>query len=165
MFEEGIRLLLDRRSIRRFQQRQVPKELIKKAIDIARHAPSAKNLQPWQFIVVYNREKIAEMGRAGGGASPLLGAPVAIAVVVDPQASPITYLIDGAILSTYLWLALHALGLGAVWINSLRYDTYYDILGIDRDKVIVSVFAVGYPAERPPPRPRKDLDEIVRFLE
>lgn len=165
MYEEGIRLLLDRRSIRKFQQKPVPKKLIEKAIDIARHAPSAKNLQPWQFIVVYNREKIVEMSKAGRGASPLSRAPVAIAVVADPQTSPITYLVDGAIASTYLWLALHALGLGAVWINSLRYDTYYDILGVDRDKVIVSVFAVGYPAEQPSTRPRKDLDEIIRFLE
>ena len=165
VLEEGIRLLLERRSIRRFQPKPVPKQLIMRALDIARHAPSAKNRQPWTFIVVYDREKIEKMASAGRGASPLKEAPVAVAVVADPLTSPMTFLLDGSIASTYLWLALHAVGLGAVWVNSLRYDEYHDILGVPRDKVIVSVFAVGFPAEQPPMRNRKPLDGIVKFLE
>ncbi len=154
--------LISRRSVRVFEERDVPIEMVLKAIDIARYAPSAKNSQPWAFIIVRERDKIEKLANIHAGATPLQRAPLAIVVLADMRASPVSYLIDGAIAATYLWLALHCLGLGAVWIQTLRnIEEIRKLLDIPENWVPVAILAVGYPAERPSPKPRKSLDEIV----
>ncbi|WP_225876081.1 nitroreductase family protein [Infirmifilum lucidum] len=157
-------LLLTRRSIRAFQDREVPDELVVKAVDIARHAPSARNRQPWRVIAVRNRATLRELSQVAPGAKPLESAPLALAVVVKPELSPVSFMLDGAIFTTYLWLALHSLGLGAVWIQTLRQPRYAEILGIPPGEVLIAILAAGYPAESPPPRPRKSVEELLTWM-
>jgi len=161
--EEYIEFLVSRRSIRKFKPQKVPRELLFKIVDTARWAPSARNLQPWKFIVVTDKEVLKKLGSVSRAASPLLSAAAAIAVVVDPKTAPITYQVDGACAAMYVWLAAHALGLGAVWINSLKYEEMKDILGVPRDLVLPAVLAIGYPDESPHPKPRKPLEELVFY--
>ncbi|PLJ77495.1 nitroreductase family protein [Infirmifilum sp. SLHALR2] len=160
----AVDLLLSRRSIRVFQDRDVPEDLVRRAVEIARHAPSSRNRQPWRVIAVKDRRILKELAGVAPGARPLASAPLALCVVVRPEVSPTTFLLDSAIFTTYLWLALHALGLGAVWINTLRWPRYSEILAIPPDEVLVAALAVGYPAEHPPPRPRKSVEEILTWL-
>ena len=156
--------LLSRRSIRYFQEKQVPLETLLQALDIARYAPSAKNLQPWEFIIITNREKLRELSKIHIGAKPLERTNVAIVVLADKHASPISYLIDGAIVATYLWLALHCIGLGAVWIQTLRnIEDIRNILSIPENLIPIAILAIGYPAEKPVPKPRKDLRNLVHI--
>ncbi|MGC9107175.1 MAG: nitroreductase family protein [Infirmifilum sp.] len=157
-------LLLTRRSIRNFQEKDVPEELIVKAIDIARHAPSARNTQPWRVLIIRSRDLLDKLSRVAPGARPLLRAPLGIGVVVMPEESPLTFMIDGSIFTTYLWLALTSLGLGAVWINTLRWPQYAEILGIPEDEVLLAILAAGFPAESPAPRPRKKLEDLLTWL-
>jgi len=154
--------LLTRRSIRVFEEKEVPIDIVLKAIDIARYAPSAKNIQPWAFIIVKDRGILNKLAELHPGAAPLRRAPIAVVVLADSQASPVSYLVDGANAAMYLWLALHCLGLGAVWIQTLRnIDEIRKLLNIPENWVPVAIMAIGYPAERPSPKPRKDLSEIV----
>ncbi len=160
--EECVKPLLERRSIRRFEDREVPDELLLKAIDIARYAPSARNSQPWHFIIIKDRSKLEELSELHVGASPLKNARAAIVVLADMEASPHSYIADGAIAATYLWLALHCLGLGAVWIQTLRnVEEVRHAVGAPGNYVPVAILAIGYPAEKPSPKPRKGLKEIV----
>ncbi len=163
--EEYIDFLLSRRSIRKFKPDPVPRELLLKIVDIARWAPSAKNLQPWEFILVTDREKLRKLGEISPATRPLLNATAAIGIVADPKLAPVTYHVDGANATMYAWLAAHALGLGAVWINSLRYEEMKRILGVPDVKVLVAVLALGYPDEEPKPKPRKSLEELVHYEE
>ncbi len=162
--EAFLEFLRSRRSIRRFQGKEVPQDLLLKVLDTARWAPSSKNRQPWEFIVVRRKEILVKMSRLSPGARPLQGASAAVVVVVDPDKAPITHLIDGALVSLYIQLAAHAVGLGTVWIEALKIaDGLREILGIPEGLIPVSVIALGFPAESPPPRPRKSLQELLHF--
>lgn len=154
--------LVSRRSIRFFEDRDVPLELVLEVVDIARYAPSAKNTQPWRVIIVRDRGILDGLSRIHGGASPLKRAKLALVVLANRNESPTSYIVDASLFAMYLWLALHCKGLGAVWIQALRdIDTVRNILGVPEEYVPVGILAVGWPAEKPSPKPRKSVGEIV----
>lgn len=159
-----IQFLLTRRSIRRYLDKPVQRELLLKIIDVARYAPSAKNLQPWEYIIVEDRNILERLSKIHAGAKPLEKTSSAIVVVVDKEVSPTSYLVDGANTVMYLMLAAHAYGLGTVWIQTLRnIDEIRKILNIPENKIPVAIIAIGWPAEKPSPKPRKPLEELVHI--
>jgi len=159
--EELLEFIRSRRSIRRYKPDKVPIDLVKTIIDITRYAPSAGNRQPWVFIVVEGevKDKLAELHK---WAWPLKEAPLGILVACDEKTSPVTYHVDCANAAMYIMLAAHALGLGTVWLNTLRVvDEARKIVGLPENYVPIALLALGYPDEKPEPKPRKPLDEIL----
>lgn len=141
-------------------------DLVLKALDAARFAPSARNSQPWRFIVIDDPLIIRRLSSIHPGARPLESAPLAIAVICHVDESPTSYIADCANATTYLLLALHALGLGAVWIQALRNtEELREVLKAPSNSVPLAILAVGYPDESPEPKPRKPLEEIVYLNE
>ena len=164
--EMCIDVLLSRRSIRLFKEEDVPLDIVLKAIDVARYAPSAKNSQPWRFYVFKRRDVIERLSEIHSHALPLKKSKIAVVVTAIPSLSPTSYLIDAALAALYLWLALTCFGLGAVWIQALRnVDDIRSIVGIPEEEIPVAILAIGWPAESPPPRPRKKLEEVVKIVE
>lgn len=162
MEEMLLDFLKSRRSIRKFKQVQPPRDVILKALDVARYAPSAKNSQPWRFIIVDDPDLKNKLANIHVWAKPLHDAPLAIVVVCQIDESPSSYMLDCANATLYLLLALHALGLGAVWIQALRnIEEIKQILSIPSSAIPVAIIAVGIPDETPQPRPRRSLSEIV----
>ena len=161
-----IDFLLSRRSIRVFEDRDVPTDLLMKAVDVARYAPSARNSQPWRFYIVKKREIIEKLSEIHIGATPLKRAKAAIIVTSVPSESPTSHQVDAALAAMYLWLALHCLGLGAVWIQTLKsVEEIRKIVGIPEDQVPIAILAVGWPAEKPSAKPRKPLEQIAKVIE
>ena len=159
---ECLEALLTRRSIRVFLDKEVELDKILKAIDIARYAPSAKNSQPWRFIIITDRDKLEKLARLHGGASPLYSARLAVIVLANKYESPTSYLVDGSLAALYFWLALHCMGLGAVWIQTLRnVEEINELVDAPSEYVPVAIFAIGYPGEKPHAKPRRPLEEIV----
>ncbi|MCD6221987.1 nitroreductase family protein, partial [bacterium] len=111
--EEVIKLLKERRSIRKYQKKEVPEDIIEGIIDCARFAPSAMNIQPWEFIVITEeemRKKIADITDYG---KFIADAPLCIAVFCKDTKY---YLEDGSAATTYILLAAKAYGLGSCWV-------------------------------------------------
>jgi nitroreductase len=159
-----VKLLLTRRSIRRFRDEEVPWSLVEEVLDAARYAPSAVNSQPWKFVVVTDRALLDRLAGIHAGALPLRRAPLGIVVVCDKSRSPKSYMLDCANATMYIMLAAHAHGLGTVSIQAIGYqDAIREILGIPEDREPVAVLAVGWPAEQPQPRPRRPLSEILHI--
>jgi nitroreductase len=162
LLDDYLEFLKSRRSIRRFKRDPPPVEMILKAIDVARYAPSARNSQPWRFIVVNDpllKDRLAEIHP---WARPLKEAPVSVVVACHVDESPTSYMLDCANATIYLLLALHALGLGAVWIQALRnVEELRVLLNIPNNAIPVAVIAIGYPDEKPEPRPRRPMSEVV----
>lgn len=157
-----IEMLLSRRSIRRFKDEDVSIDLVLKAIDVARYAPSSKNSQPWRFIIINDKNLLDKLSRIHGNAMPLSQAKIGIVVLACPEESPTSYVVDASLAAIYLWLALHCLGLGAVWIQTLRnIDDIKRILNIKNNLVPIAIFAVGWPAERPKTRFRREVAKIT----
>ncbi len=139
----------DRRSIRRYQRKDVPDDKLAQVLEAGRWAPSAHNSQPRKFVVVRDEKTRRELAQTAVYGSFLAEAPVAIAVVIDPSLSnhPIE---DGAAATQNMLLAAHALGLASCWIGS--YGSGYEdrakrILGIPDDKRLLSLISLGYAAE------------------
>jgi nitroreductase len=157
-----IEFLLTRRSIRRYKKEPVSMELIKRILDVARFAPSAGNRQPWVFIVVADPEIKARLAKIHRWAYPLEEAPMGIVVACNKDTSPDSYMVDCANATMYIMLAAHALGLGTVWIQTLRnVEDIQKILNLPSSYIPVALLAIGYPDESPAPKPRKSLEEIA----
>jgi nitroreductase len=159
---EVLEAIKGRRSIRKYKKDPIPEDFIVKILDAGRWAPSASNRQPWSFMILKDREVRRRVAEATTYGKFLADAPLGIAVVVDPQASthPVE---DGAIASQNMLLAAHALGLGACWIGS--YNSFYEekiktILSIPKNKRLLSIISIGFPAESPT-KTRKELGQIV----
>ncbi|MCD6488479.1 MAG: nitroreductase family protein [Desulfurococcales archaeon] len=162
--EKCIELLLTRRSIRRFKDEEVSLDIVKKILDITRYAPSAKNRQPWEFIIVSDHSIKDKLSRIHLGARPLARAPLGLVVVCDNEIAPESYQVDCANAAMYIMLAAHALGLGTVWIQTLRNTReIQEILGLPPNKIPIAILAIGWPAENPAPKPRKTLKDLVHI--
>jgi len=161
-YSNCIDFLLSRRSIRKFQDREVSMEIIEKILDIARYAPSAKNRQPWIFIIVRDREIIDKLSNIHVSALPLRNAPSAIVVACNKLESPVSYQVDCANAAMYIMLAAHALGLGTVWIQTLRnIEQIQEILKLPQHIIPIAILAIGWPAEKPIAKPRKPLTDLI----
>jgi nitroreductase len=163
MHIEIIDMLKSRRSIRKYKATPVEDEKLNTVLEAARWAPSAGNRQPWEFVVAKDpstRRKIADVAPYGGF---IADAPVMIAVVVDPRKDPTHCVEDGAIATTHLMLAAHALDLGTCWVGvfgSAYEDDAKRVLGVPPNLRVLSLVSLGYPAEERTST-RKDLREIM----
>lgn len=151
-----------RRSIRKYKDKNISEDSIKKILEAGRWAPSASNTQPWNFIVLRDEKVRERVAQATTHGKFLAEAPLGIAVVTDPEASthPIE---DGAIATQNMLLAAHALELGACWIGaygSVYEDEVKEILKIPEDKRLLSLISMGFP-DQSPKSSRKELEEFT----
>jgi nitroreductase len=158
---EVLEAIRTRRSIRRYKKDPVPPELIEKLLEAGRWVPSSVNSQPWEFIIITDPEMKEKISRSFVLGSYLREAPLAIAVVVNPwrTACPVQ---DGTVAAYAIWLAAHALGLGACWVNPNVSGIIKKILGIPATKKLICVLSIGYPAESPV-HTRHKLQDFVYF--
>jgi len=159
-----------RRSIRRFQEKDVPYELVMKLIDAARWAPSAGNVQPWEFIIVRDQGLKTALARAALGQMFIAQAPVVVVVCADeirsgsvygPRGATLYCIQDTAAATQNLLLAAHALGLGACWVGAFNEGEVRRVLGIPQGVRPVAIVPIGYPAESPRPPRRREVGEII----
>ncbi|MGQ9719674.1 MAG: nitroreductase family protein [Nitrososphaerales archaeon] len=146
---DALEAIKSRRSIRKYRGDPIPEGLIFEILEAGRWAPSASNSQPWHFILLRDDRVKRDIAEATTYGKFLAEAPIGIAVVIDPEASthPVE---DGAIATQNMLLAAHALGLGGCWIGS--YGSVYEerakeILNIPKEKRLISIISIGFPAE------------------
>ena len=167
--ESLLTLLKSRRSIRRYRPDPVPDEMVEQLLEAGRWAPSASNRQPWDFIVVRDeaiRQQVAEHAAfyfirwAHVAEAPLL------IVLCGDARNPAyrRYLHeDIGLAGSQIMLQAKALGLGTCWLGGIDRKAIAGILRIPDHLEIVGLLTVGFPAEDPPPTPRKPLSEIVHY--
>lgn len=161
--EKFIEFLMTRRSIRRYKKDPVPVDLLLKLVEVARFAPSARNSQPWEFVLVVDQDVKRRLVSIYPWRQPLSEAPAGIVVLCDETRSPQFFIYDCANAVMYLMLAAHAYGLGTVWIGVGERERrmVQEIVNAPLNKIPVAIVAVGWPDERPLPRPRKPVEEIT----
>jgi nitroreductase len=168
---EGIDLIKGRRSIRRYEHRPVPEELVRQLLEAAMAAPSASNLQPWHFILVTRRDLLDELAERHPYARMLGDAPLCIVPCGDLDLVPDGvsgdfWIQDLSAASQNLLLAATALGLGAVWCGvhprPERVDMVREVLSIPLRVVPLCLIPVGFPAERKSPRTQYDPLRVHR---
>lgn len=159
----AIENILTRRSIRSYTDQDVEPEKIEAILEAGMAAPSGKNGQPWDFIVLTRREILDEMAERLPYAKMLREARVAIAVCADRTKSPYWY-VDCSAAAENILLAAHALGLGAVWTATYPYrdrmDVVKELCGLPGSYDSLCVIPVGYPARETRPKDNFDAGKI-----
>jgi nitroreductase len=154
----------NRRSVRRFKKDQpVEEEKLQKVLEACIAAPSAHNGQPWELIVISNKDVLKAIAKETAYGQFLTGVPMGVAIVLDPKVSETFYMVDGGILTQNFALAAHALGLGTCWVGTMNRDKVKQLLGIPADKYLLTVLPLGYPDGKFPAIPRKPLKEFVHY--
>lgn len=181
----------ERRSCRNFSPTQVADETIAKILEAATWAPSPMNAQPWEFVVITNRELKEKIFKEADERRKLLveksgwkwlgryqvdfllTAPVIIAVVGDPDKTGADrFLEDGGMgyqqacsaAVQNMLLTAHSLGLGSLWFTLFDPKSVREILGVDPGKVPLALVCIGNPAAQPAQMPRKDALERTRHI-
>ena len=136
-----------RKSVRTYESKPVPKEVLWRVLEAGRVAPSASNVQPWHFIVVTDSEKRKVLSR-GIYAGFLKETPVVIVACGDAPASPKWHVVDVSIAVENMVLAATGEGLGTCWIGSFSEEEVRKLLEIPQNYRVVALLAVGYPREK-----------------
>ena len=161
---DRVQVVLDtiasRRSVRNYSDRPVTDELVDKLLRAAMAAPSAKNRQPWEFVVVREREVLDSLADGLPYAKMLFKAPLAIVVcAADEQ----FWEQDCAAATENLLLAAEAMGLGAVWTaasDEERSAVVRNVLGIPAGVSPFCVIPIGFPAETTFPKDKWAPEKI-----
>ena len=163
-------IIRERRSVRAFTDQEVSNEEAETLVEAACLAPSAGNLQPWEFVVVWDHGVKNRLAGAAHGQSFVSEAPVVFVVCAVPGRSASGYgsrgrglycLQDTAAAVQNLLLTATANGLGSCWIGAFDEGRAAEAVGAPTGVRPVAIVPVGYPAEMPPPRPRRRLSEVI----
>lgn len=160
-------LLMNRRSIRKYKDQEVEKEIIDKIIKVALTSPSGRDRKPWQLIVVTDKEILAKLGKARGNiTAPMQGASFGIVVIADSKLTDM-WIEDASIMATIIQLTAEFLDLGSCWLqirkrftenNDDAEDYVRDALNIPAEYRVECMLAMGYPDEEKPSHSEENLD-------
>ncbi|MBK8021304.1 MAG: nitroreductase family protein [Chloroflexi bacterium] len=151
-------------AVRKFSDQPVSDDVILKILDAGRRSQSSKNTQPWSFIVVRDRERLAALSRAGTYASHLADAAFAVVLVGSQRGDWHSFDLGQA--SSYLQLAAWELGIGSCIATLHMEDEARAILDIPADSGLFLALSMGYPAAdwvKAKMGGRKALEEIVHW--
>jgi nitroreductase len=161
-----------RRSIRAFKSQNVSAEIVEKLVDAARWAPSAGNIQPWEFIIVRKPEIKRKLAEAALDQTFIEEAPLVIVVCANENGSFEGYgmrgktlycIQDTAAAIQNIHLVAYSLGLGACWVGAFREEEAREILNIPHGVRPVAMVPAGYPAESPSTPGRRPISQIVHY--
>ncbi len=157
-------VLYGRRSIRKFEDKPVPREMIDQVMHAGIWAPSSCNYQMWDLIAV--DDPVVNAGLAELSAQ-MANAPVNIVVAYGRDFSEENHanIQTASALIENMSLAAEALGLGSFWITQTGgADKVHEIIGLPRDRMVVAVLALGYPKARPAKGPsRRPLAQVTSY--
>lgn len=157
-----------RQSVRSYQDKEIPEEILQQILEAGRLAPSASNRQGWKFIVVKDENLRKKLVPACKNQKFVGEAPI---VIVGCGTNPDyimtngehTYSIDLAIALDHMSLEAASLGLGTCWIGAFYQDQVKEILGVPESVRVVNLLTLGYPKELGTKTERKPLSEIICY--
>ncbi len=158
-----------KRAVREFTTDRLPDSELQAILDAGRRAPSAKNMQPWHFLAVRERESLQALAQSGTYAAQLAEAAAAIAILTPDPAQRWSILFDAGQAAAYMQLAAWDLGVGSCPVTIYEQEKARQVLGFPPDFHLHVVLSLGYPADPAaisrPPRAggRKPRQEIMSF--
>jgi nitroreductase len=157
-------LILSRRSIRRYENKDISEEVLQQILEAGRQAPSAANRQPIRFVIVKDHDILKNL------CDNLITrfvktAPAAIVGCADVK-SLLTgkwAVVDATIAMENMVIAAWTLGIGSCWIGACNEEKVKELLNIPDKWKVVALVTLGYPAEQPKPRKKKPFEELFNF--
>lgn len=163
--KEFLEFLKERRSIRDFQKEEIKEEHLNMILEAGRWTPSASNRQPWEFIIIKDKEILQKVSETAIYGKFFKYAPLAIAIVGKPSESPNWYKIDTSLVSMQMMLMAWSLGIGTCWIGSMDREKAKKLLGINKEDYLLTILPFGYiRGNIPKPTLRKSLSQIMNEI-
>ncbi len=158
---DTVTAIMERRSVRKYEDKPIPEADLHAVIEAGRQAPSAANRQPWHFVVVKDDGQKHSVAEACAGQKWMADAAVIIAGVAKPTVNEKWCSVDVAIAMQNMILAATSLGYGTCWIGAFDPDRVKELLEIPDDLHVVALTPVGVPADQPEQRPRQPLSQFA----
>lgn len=144
---EHIRLLRELRAVRRYRQDPVAQDMVDDLLEVARWTGSSNNRQPWELILVRDREILRALGGMAGSPGVRHLADAALAVVLVPAGKLTDFDAGRWCERVMLAAAAHGLGASLAWFDAAQSVAAGDILGVAADRALRTAISVGHPAD------------------
>ena len=139
---EAVRTML---AVRRYLDRAVPEAIVRRIVEAGRLTGSAMNLQPWQFVVVQDRDTLRRLGALARSGPYVADAALAIVVVVERTGYAVS---DASRAIDSMMLTAWSEGVGSNWVGFGNLPKVNALLGIPADRDVLAILPFGYPADR-----------------
>ena len=154
-----------RRSIRQYENKSIPKDMLQNLVDAARFAPTARGVEPWEFIVITKQDTLNKIAKLADNGKFVAGAKACIAVFC---ADTKYYLEDGCAATQNILLAATAFSIASCWIAGDKKpycQQISDLLSVPANFKLVSLISLGYPASKEDLviKNKKALNEVIHW--
>jgi nitroreductase len=159
---ETLLAIKTRRSVRKYKDKEIPLNMLKDLVDCARLAPSASNIQPWEFILIRDKKKLKQIAEITDYAKFLVNAVACIVIICKNTKY---YMEDGCAATENILIAAKSYNLGSCWIaGGKKYysEKLLQLLKVPMEHKLVSIISLGYPAEHTNPKKRK-LNDVLHL--
>jgi nitroreductase len=160
---ETLKSIKERRSIRKYADKAIDKNILKEIVDAARLAPSGMNVQPWEFVVVTEKEILKKLAEAKSYGYFIQDSAACIVVFCKDTKY---FLEDGCNASMSILLAAKSFGIGSCWVAGHGKDYEEDVkrlFGVPEDYHLISILPLGYPDEKPEPHDKRKLQDVMHW--
>jgi nitroreductase len=157
---DALEAIRKRRSVREYTGDPIPREDLETIVDAGRLAATGSNKQPWDFIVVTEREMIDKLKVASKWMEK---AGAIIAVVMDPSSR--WWVEDGSAAVENMLIASTALGYGSCWLEGYtlpREEEFKELLGVPKEKRLLTLVPIGVPTKWPT-KEKKPLEQVLHW--
>lgn len=157
-----------KRAVRDFTDEPLPDDVVERILDAGRRSQSSKNSQPWDFIVIRDRERLQQVSHLGDWMGHVAGAAMCVAILTPPPGDRFAWhMFDIGQAASYMQLAALELGVGSCLGTVYKPEEARELLGFPEDKWLTIAISFGYPAEAAPSKPRKGkrrpFDDVVHW--
>ena len=161
-----LNLLKSRRSIRIYQDKPIPQNLLFQILEAGRWAPTGANLQPWHFVIVTDPETRRQVGKVARfffiKSSHVEKAPVVLVLGYDTRKGKYGRY-DVTLAGGNMMTMATSLGLGTCWIGAFDESKLKEILEIPNNIEVIALITLGYADERAEAPPRVEMEKIVHW--
>lgn len=147
-------------AVRRYQDKPVPADVVRRIVEAGRLTASSVNGQPWHFVVVENRDTLRQLGALARTGPYIAQAPLAVVVLIENSRYAVS---DASRAIQSMILTGWAEGVGSNWVGFLGLDEIKPVLGIPKDLQVLAILPFGYPAQAvgAGKKNRKPLSQVV----
>ena len=160
----AIENILNRKSVRKYSEQKVEQEKIDTILKCGMAAPSAMNKQPWEILVVTDKEKLEKIAEIAPNASYSKNSQITMIVCGDKTVSDKFWEQDCCAVTENILLAAEALELGAVWCAVYPFDekvaAIQNLFGLPENIIPLNIIPMGYPLTKEEPKQKYNADKI-----
>jgi nitroreductase len=158
-----IRLIKDRRSVREYTNKPIERKILEEIIDCGRLAPSARNIQPWKFVVVMEKGKLSEIAKQVEWGDFIKDSSACVVICGDKGVK--RFQEDCCLAAENMILAAKSMGIGSCYVAALgkNVEGVKELLNIPENFEIACLLTLGYFEKNPEPHDKKNLNDLLNW--